>query len=139
MSKKLSISGSFGLVACVALLVSLFAGLSSAQATTERKKPKKAIVILSKSPQTPVAGQPFTIEFAVYDRDVQIPLKGLGCFGRTDKIFLLKLIEEEHDGWVARCTWEIPTKAKGQTMYGILAAILAKDERTFRGIEFPIQ
>jgi hypothetical protein len=125
-------------VLCLALAAGVLLGSSSAGASVTREKPK-SIVILSELPDPPVAGLPYTITYTVLQGDKQVDIVDHDCFARTKKIFRLALVDRSRDGNVVSCTWDIPLKAQGQQLYGILAAILANDERTFRSVERRIQ
>ena len=150
-----NVSRSVPAAACLASLLALAAGVASGatnavkqagptsagEATQPppavRKKHRKRLVVLDTSPEHPIAGQNYTMTFAVVRGDEPFPYMRFGCYART-KAGTVPLVEHEGNGKVAHCTWAIPKNARGLTLNGIISVRDANDVQWFLGFHAPI-
>jgi hypothetical protein len=106
---------------CLGCLLAVVLIVTSAPALAGDGKMK--IVILSASPREPKAGQPFKVTFQIKrGSNPPMPLTDVKCLaqigGRAAKV-----LEEGTDGTTGRCSWDIPSGAKGKSLGGIIAAL----------------
>jgi hypothetical protein len=122
----------------LAVALSLVVGVWSAGTADAAQLRKPRVTVLSTSPATPVAGQTFTMTFAVMKLGQQYPYAKFGCLGMTGGRPIPPL-EQAGDGTVAHCSWVIPTTAAGKMLSGIVSVTLANGVRYYLGFDYPIR
>jgi hypothetical protein len=126
----------FRVAACLGFAFALVLGLSSTPASARSLSGTK-MVITSKSPAQPVAGQTFTMKFELRRLGVPIHMAGVACYARAgDK--LAPLVAQKTDGTVGTCTWTVPTGTSGKTFDGILASQKDNGVWWYYGFDLPI-
>jgi hypothetical protein len=99
-------------------------------------KPK--IVILSKAPAQPTAGQSFTATFQLLKAGAPMHISPIKCFayisGRP-----VKVLAETSDGTTGRCSWAIPAGSRGAPFGGIIAMQLADASWFYGGFDLTVR
>jgi hypothetical protein len=125
------------LALCLAFVASLLLGASTAPTAEAAQLRKPRVTVLSTSPATPVAGQTFTMTFAVMKLGVYYPYSKIACLGMVAGRPLPPL-EQAGDGTIAHCSWNIPTTAAGKLLYGMVVVTLPNGVKYFLGYEYAI-
>jgi len=119
-------------VTALVLLAFLILGVATATAGGARK----AHIVATTSPATPVAGKAFSITFSLVKQGVTLPMTGPDCLGMTNGR-PIPLASKTSDGTTATCTWNVPTKT-GPTFDGMLVAFDSSGTEYFFGYEYRI-
>jgi hypothetical protein len=123
--------------AMIVAAVALVFGFSSTSASgSVTSKPRN--VIVGKSPSQPVAGEPFTMRFQLWQNRVPIHIADAGCLAQIGSGHALAVIDHGNNGTEAFCTWNVPANASGKTFDGILAATADSGTTYFHGFDLPI-
>jgi hypothetical protein len=122
----------------IAAAVALVLGFSSAPASATTTGTTH-IVIVSKSPSQPTAGQKFTVKFQLQKAGVAQPISSVGCFaaigGRA-----VPVIHQDTDGITGRCAWAIPSGTSGRMLDGVITTVHRDTgTRYFLGFDVPIR
>lgn len=107
-------------VVCLAVGLSLLFGALS-PSTASARLPRTNVKITSTSPAIPVAGQSYTITFALKRGLETLPADSFDCFAMSN-YRPVPLTSKTFNSTSASCTWAIPAGSAGRLIDGLLVA-----------------
>ena len=123
-------------VLCVVVLAAAIGAAPVSASPAAGTAAETNIEIVRTSPQTPIAGERFSITFALMKGDQRLRAGEFDCYAQANRR-VVPLVSRERIRRLMRCTWAIPATATG-TLDGILVAI-REGTRYFYGFEYPIR
>jgi hypothetical protein len=121
------------------VIIAVFAvvfGFSSSPASAGSLARTK-LVITSRTPASPTAGQTYTMTFQLQKAGLPLGLVGVGCYA-TAGGRLAPLLYQGTDGTTGTCSWSVPSTAIGKTLDGIIAVQRDTGTWFYRGFDLSI-